>query len=91
MSNLIDSLAATTIAVALAGAVPNIADASEKAPLDPIQAGKTASVIVSAEKETNSHHRAKINVMLKGYDPVAYSSKAEPCGANVPFRALTMA
>ena len=72
MNNLIDSLAATTIAVVLLGAVPNIAGAAEKAPLAPVQLGRTDDWIVFAEKETKSQHPARINVMLKGYDPVAY-------------------
>jgi YHS domain-containing protein len=72
MNNLIDSLAATIIAVVIVGSVPNIAGASEKAPLAPVQVGRTDGLIVFAEKETKSQHRAQINVMLKGYDPVAY-------------------
>ena len=80
MNNLIDSLAATTIAVVLLGAVPNIAGAAEKAPLAPVQLGRTDDWIVFAEKETKSQHPARINVMLKGYDPVAYfkQGKAVP-------------
>ena len=72
MNELIDSLAATTIAIVIVGAVPNTAGASEKAPLAPVQVGRTDGLIVFAEKETKSQHRAQINVMLKGYDPVAY-------------------
>ena len=80
MKNLIDSLAATTIAVVIVGAVPNIAGASEKAPLDPVHVDRTNGLIVFAEKETKSQHPARINVMLKGYDPVAYfkQGKAVP-------------
>jgi YHS domain-containing protein len=72
MNNLIDSLAATTLAVVIVGAVPTIAGASEKALLNPVQLGTTGGLIVFAEKETKPQHRAQINVMLKGYDPVAY-------------------
>ena len=72
MRNLIDSLAATALAVAIVGAVPNIAGASEKAPLNPAQHRRTGGLIVFAEKETAPQHPARINVMLKGYDPVAY-------------------
>ena len=80
MNNLIDSLAATIIAVVIVGSVPNIAGASEKAPLDPVRVGRTDRSSVFAEKETKSQHRAHINVMLKGYDPVAYfkQGKAVP-------------
>jgi hypothetical protein len=60
MNNLIESLAGTTIAVLTLGAVPNIAGASEKAPLDPVRAGRIDGSIVFAEKETKSQHRAQI-------------------------------
>jgi YHS domain-containing protein len=72
MNNLIDTLAASTLAVVVAGAVPNLAVASEKEPLNPVQLGRTGGLIVFAEKETEPQHPAKINVMLRGYDPVAY-------------------
>ena len=72
MNNLIDSLAATTFAVVIVGAVPTMAGAFEKAPLNPVQLGRTGSLIVFAENDTKPQHPARINVMLKGYDPVAY-------------------
>ena len=72
MNNLIDSLASTTLAVVIAGAVPNMAGASERTSPNPIQLGRTGSLIVFAENETKPQHPARINVMLKGYDPVAY-------------------
>ena len=72
MNNVIDSLAATALAVVIVGAVPNLAGASEKAPRNPVHLGRADSVIVFPEKETESQHPAKFNVMLKGYDPVAY-------------------
>jgi YHS domain-containing protein len=71
MNNLIGSLAASTIAVVIVGAVSNTASASEKAPFAPVQVRRTNGFIVFAEKETKSQ-RTEINVMLKGYDPVAY-------------------
>jgi len=49
-----------------------MAGASERASLNPVQLGRTGSLIVFAEKETKPQHRSQINVMLKGYDPVAY-------------------
>ena len=72
MNNLIDSLASTTLAVVIAGAVPNMAGASERALLNPVQLGRTGSLIVFAENDTKPQHPARVNVMLKGYDPVAY-------------------
>jgi len=72
MNNLIDSLAATTLAVVGAGAVPNLVVASEKALLIPVQLGRTGGLIVFAEKGTERQYSAQINVMLRGYDPVAY-------------------
>ena len=70
MNNLIDSLAATTLAVVIVGALPNLARASAKASLNPAQLGRTGGLLVFAENETK--HPAQFNVMLKGYDPVAY-------------------
>jgi YHS domain-containing protein len=72
MNMLIDSLASTALAVIIAGALPNLGAASEKALLNPVQLGRTGSLSVLAEQGTKSHHRTKLNVMLKGYDPVAY-------------------
>jgi YHS domain-containing protein len=72
MNMLIDSLASTALAVVIAGALPNLGAASEKALRNPVQLGRTGSLSVLAEQGTKSHHRTKLNVMLKGYDPVAY-------------------
>ena len=72
MSNLIDTLAATTLTVVVAAAVPNLGIASENAPLNPVKLARTGRLIVFAENDTNQQHPARINVMLKGYDPVAY-------------------
>jgi YHS domain-containing protein len=72
MNMLIDSLASAALAVIIAGALPNLGAASEKALLNPVQLGRTGSLSVLAEQGTKSHHRTKLNVMLKGYDPVAY-------------------
>jgi hypothetical protein len=72
MNNLIDSLTLTTLAVVIAGAIPNIAGASERAAINAIQLGRTGSLIVFAEDETKPQHPAWVKVMLKGYDPVAY-------------------
>jgi YHS domain-containing protein len=80
MNNVIDSLAATALAVVIVGAVPNLFGASEKAPLNPVHLGRADSMIVFPEKETESQHPAKFNLMLSGYDPVAYfeQGKAVP-------------
>jgi YHS domain-containing protein len=72
MKNVMEPLAATTLAVLIIGAVPNIAGAFGKAPFNSARAGKAAGSIVFAEQETKKHNRGKINVMLRGYDPVAY-------------------
>lgn len=72
MKNVMEPLAATTLAVVIIGAVPNIAGAFEKAPFNPARAGRGAGLIVFAEKETKNQNRKKINAMLRGYDPVAY-------------------
>jgi YHS domain-containing protein len=72
MKNVMEPLAATTLAVVIIGAVPNIAGAFGKAPFNPARAGRAAGSIVFAEQVTKKHKREKINVMLRGYDPVAY-------------------
>jgi YHS domain-containing protein len=72
MKNVMEPLAATTLAVVIIGAVPNIAGAFGKAPFNPALTGRAAGSIVFAEQETKKHKREKINVMLRGYDPVAY-------------------
>jgi YHS domain-containing protein len=72
MNNLIDSLASTTLAIVIAGGIPNIAGASERAAINAIQLSRTGSLIVFAENATKAEHPARVRVMLKGYDPVAY-------------------
>ena len=72
MSNLIDTLAATTLTVVVAAAIPNLGMASENAPLNPVKLVRAGRLIVFAENDANQQHPARINVMLKGYDPVAY-------------------
>jgi hypothetical protein len=86
MNNLIDSLASTTLAVVIAGAVPNVAGASERALLNPVQLGRTGGLIVFAENGTKPRHPARINVMLKGYDPVAYFKHGKAVTAVWTFR-----
>jgi YHS domain-containing protein len=72
MNILNDSLAASALAVVIAGAVPNPAGASEKALFDPAQIARPHGLIVLAEGEKKSKHHVQVKVMLKGYDPVAY-------------------
>jgi YHS domain-containing protein len=86
MNILSDSLAATALAVLIAGAVPNRAGASEKALFNPIQVGRTSGLMVLAEKEKKSHHHVEVNVMLKGYDPVAYYKQGKAVKGNPSVR-----
>ena len=86
MNMLIDSLASTALAVVIAGALPNLGAASEKALLNPVQLGRTGSLSVLAEQGTKSHHRTKLNVMLKGYDPVAYFKQGKAVRGNPSIR-----
>jgi hypothetical protein len=60
-----------------------VASASEKAPLDPIQGGRTGGLVVFAEKETKSH-RAQINAMLKG-SVLTETGCAVLCGNSLKF------
>jgi len=70
MNILLRSLAATAIAAMIAGAGPNSASAFEKSTVAFARIGKAGGTTILAEQETTSKKR--INLMLKGYDPVAY-------------------
>ena len=52
-----------------AGAVPNVAGASERALLNPVQLDRTGSLIVFAENGKKPQHPARINVMPWPFGP----------------------
>jgi len=67
-----NSLAAAVVAAMIAGAVPNPAYASEISRPNPLQIERSTGPIILAENQTKSKKIHKNNVILKGYDPVAY-------------------
>ncbi len=77
-------LAAGGVAAMIGGTVPNPADASEKSILNPLQIERSASAIILVENKTKSKKIHKNNVILKGYDPVAYFKQGEAVRGN-PF------
>src|ERR1700719_2139330 len=66
------SFAATGIAALISGAVPNPACASDTAMQNPLRIERSAGTIVLAENKAKLKKVRLNNVILKGYDPVAY-------------------
>jgi YHS domain-containing protein len=82
---LLHSLAAAGIVTLIASAGPNAASASETSARHRDQSGSTGGTIVLAEKATTSKTNAKLtrhNVILKGYDPVAYFKQGKAVKGN---------
>jgi YHS domain-containing protein len=82
MMILQNSLAAASVAAMIAGAVPNQAYASEKPGLTPVQIERSAGTIILAENEAKTKKIHKNNVILKGYDPVAYFKQGKAVKGN---------
>jgi YHS domain-containing protein len=72
MNILNNSLAAAAVAAIVAGVVPNPAYASEKAMLNPLQIERSSGSIIVAQTEGKAKKIRVQNVILHGYDPVAY-------------------
>lgn len=72
MNILYNSLAAAGIVAIVAAAVPNRVCASEKAIPNPLQIERSAGSIIVAQTEGKAKKYHLNNVILKGYDPVAY-------------------
>jgi YHS domain-containing protein len=66
------SLAAAGIAALISGAVPNRACASDTAIQNPLRIERASGVVILAENKTKLKKVRLNNVILKGYDPVAY-------------------
>src|SRR6516165_4717410 len=77
-----NSLTAAGVAALIAGAVPKPACASEKSILNPLQIEKSAGTIILAESKTKTKKIHKNNVILKGYDPVAYFKQGKAVKGN---------
>lgn len=83
---LLHSLAAAGLVTLIASAVPNVARASETSSRLRDRSGGPAGMIVLAEKATSTKTSAKKvtrhNVILKGYDPVAYFKQGKAVRGN---------
>ena len=76
------SLAATGIAALISGAVPNPACASDTAMQNPLRIERSAGTIILAENKTKLKKVRLNNVILKGYDPVAYFKQGKAVMGN---------
>jgi YHS domain-containing protein len=83
MTMLRYSLAAGMAAL-ISGAVPNPAYASDMAMQNPLRIGRSAGAIILAENKTKLKKVRLNNVILKGYDPVAYFNQGKAVMGN-PF------
>ena len=72
MTMLRYSLAAAGIAALISGAIPNPAYASDTVIQNPLRVERSAGTIILAENKTKLKKVRLNNVILKGYDPVAY-------------------
>jgi YHS domain-containing protein len=82
MTVLRNSLAAAGMAALVASAVPNTASASDTAIRDHFQIGRSAGTIILAENKTKLKKVRLNNVILKGYDPVAYFNQGKAVMGN---------
>ena len=76
------SLAAAGIAAVISGAVPNPACASDTAMQNPLRIERSAGTIILAENKTKLKKVRLNNVILKGYDPVAYFNQGKAVMGN---------
>ena len=72
MTMLRYSLAAAGIAALISGAVPNPGYASDTVIKNPLRIERSAGTIILAENKTKLKKVRLNNVILKGYDPLAY-------------------
>jgi len=76
------SLAAAGIAALISGAIPNPACASDTAMQNPLRIERSTGTIILAENKTKLKKVRLNNVILKGYDPVAYFKQGKPVMGN---------
>jgi YHS domain-containing protein len=76
------SLTAAGIAALISGAVPNRACASDTAMQKPLRIERSAVIIILAENKTKLKKVRLNNVILKGYDPVAYFKQGKAVMGN---------
>jgi len=77
MNTLHRSLAVRTVTAIIACTIPNALYAFENSKLNPLQIEKPAGTIVFADNATKPKKIHLRNVILKGYDPVAYFEKGK--------------
>jgi YHS domain-containing protein len=77
-----NSLAAAGVVAMFAGPVANPAYAAEQPILHPLQLEKSVGTIILAEKKTKGKKVHLTNVILKGYDPVAYFKQGKAVMGN---------
>jgi YHS domain-containing protein len=77
MTVLRNSLAAAGMAALVAGTVPNTASASDTAIRNPLQIERSAGTVILAENKTKLKKVRLNNVIVKGYDPVAYFNQGK--------------
>jgi hypothetical protein len=80
-----ESLAASALAVTLLAAVPNLAGASEKALLNPVQVAKANGLTILAEGEKKSHHQVKADKNWLQIGPSTYNSESRGFDEPWPF------
>jgi YHS domain-containing protein len=76
------ALAAAGIAALISGAVPNPASAPDTATQNPLRIERSAGTIILAENKTKLKKVRLNNVILKGYDPVAYFNQGKAVMGN---------
>ena len=76
------SLAAAGIAALISGAVPHPARASDTVMQNPLRIERSAGTIILAENKTKLKKVRLNNVILKGYDPVAYFNQGKAVMGN---------
>ena len=82
MKTLRYSLAAAGMAALISGTVPKPACASETAMQNPLRIESSAGAILLAENQTKLKKVRLKNVILKGYDPVAYFNQGKAVMGN---------
>jgi YHS domain-containing protein len=82
MNKVHNSLVAASLAAMITSFVSNPANASEKSTLHPLRIERSAGTIILAENKTKSKKTHRTNVILKGYDPVAYFKQGKAVPGN---------
>ena len=82
MTVLRNSLAAAGMTALVAGTVLNTASAADTAIRNPLQIERSAGTVILVENKTKLKKVRLNNVILKGYDPVAYFNQGKAVMGN---------